>query len=255
MLLLTGLLVGAGILRLPMEAAFQDHLKDAGLKEEALDLSMREEIGQASFVAILGGFRSLVASILSLEAHSEWEKREWGKVDSLYEIITQLQPGIGAYWDSAAWHMAYNAASDSANSPVLPESSRRQLYKSYVDKGIAYLEGGIRNSPDDYRLPAMLAMIYKDRVDPPDYEQASRWFGRAAELPGPLKIYERFQYMELAKVPGREREAYENLRRLYLEHERHHTKSLITALGRLEDKLVVPEDERLIEDFDEAADP
>ncbi len=254
-LLLAGFLVVVGIVRLPVEAGFQRDLEAAGLGEDEVDLPMREEIGQASFVAVLGGFRSLVASILNLEVYTNWEKREWGKVDSLYEIITRLQPRILSYWDEAGWHMAYNAASDSMNAVLLPEAGRRELYNAYLEKGIEYLEDGVRNIPDSHQLPGALGLIYKNRSVPPNHLKASEWFARAAELPGAPSYYPRFSATELAKVPGREREAYEALRSLYLADERNHQKTLIAELRRLEGKLVVPEEDRLINDGEETPDP
>jgi hypothetical protein len=49
----------------------------------------------------------------------------------------------------------------------------------------------------------------------------------------------------MAKCPGREREAYELLRRLYLEGESQRLPTLINLLRSMEKKLDIPESERV----------
>ena len=49
-------LLVSGLARLPMEHAFAKELKTAELSEERLNLSLRDELGQSFFIAVLGGF-------------------------------------------------------------------------------------------------------------------------------------------------------------------------------------------------------
>jgi hypothetical protein len=55
----------------------------------------------------------------------------------------------------------------------------------------------------------------------------------------------RFAAFELAKVPGKEQEAYEQLKELYLEGPQQRVPTLLTLLKELEQKLAVPEDLRV----------
>ena len=50
---------------------------------------------------------------------------------------------------------------------------------------------------------------------------------------------------ELAKCPGREREAYEYLRALYLKGEKQRLPSLVNLLNDMEKRLDIPQAERV----------
>jgi TPR repeat protein len=89
-----------------------------------------------------------------------------------------------------------------------------------------------------------LAELYANKYRNP--EQAYALYLEAARRPGSFRFVERFAYFQLAKVRGREREAYENLRRLYLEDEDNRKPTLLRELGRLERELNVPEAQRLV---------
>ncbi len=92
-LLIVCALLVVGAARLPVEHALflertQQHLYSA----PPLDLSLREQLGQLGFVAALGGFRSLVANFLFIQAHVAWERTEWSRVLNLFRQTTTLQP-------------------------------------------------------------------------------------------------------------------------------------------------------------------
>jgi len=55
----------------------------------------------------------------------------------------------------------------------------------------------------------------------------------------------RFSVYELSYCEGREREAYERLRRLYDEGQKERLPTLITRLKFLEDKLEIPQEQRI----------
>jgi hypothetical protein len=79
-----------------------------------------------------------------------------------------------------------------------------------------------------------------------DPERAYALYLEAARRPGAFRFVERFAYFQLAKVRGREREAYENLRRLYMEDEDNRKPTLLRELGRLEHELNIPDAQRLV---------
>jgi len=64
-------------------------------------------------------------------------------------------------------------------------------------------------------------------------------------LPGAPRYDRRFSAYELSYCEGREREAYERLRQLYDEGEKERLPTLITRLKFLEDKLEIPQDQRI----------
>ena len=81
-----------GLVRLPIERSLAASHQTAHLRTTKLDLGLREQIGQLSFVAALSGFRSLVAAFLWIEAHTAWEQTAWGRMAGLFESVTTLQP-------------------------------------------------------------------------------------------------------------------------------------------------------------------
>ena len=85
-------IVAGGVLRLPLEQGYTAEMRRRHLLEEPLDVSMRDELGQTFFIAVLGGFRSVVASILELKTITPWQQSNWGVVDEFYAICTKLQP-------------------------------------------------------------------------------------------------------------------------------------------------------------------
>ena len=234
----------AGAILLPWQVELQGLSRQSGFRTTPLDLSLREQIGQSGFLAALSGFRSPLAAFLWIEAHSAWEKTEWGRMNGLFNTVTTLQPHSLLYWDIAAWHMAWNASAAALQdtkqkSEVLRERARRQ----YIDLGRDFLERGIRNNPGSYLLHERLGILLRDKVE--DHGAAADEFAKAASLPGCPTYIRRFAAYEAAKVPGREREAYDRLRVLYGEGEKMRAPNLLFLLKQLEEKLHIPAAERI----------
>ena len=64
-------------------------------------------------------------------------------------------------------------------------------------------------------------------------------------MPGARAYDRRFSAYELSHCEGREREAYERLRQLYDEGEKERLPTLISRLKFLEDKLGIPQEQRI----------
>jgi hypothetical protein len=109
--------------------------------------------------------------------------------------------------------------------------------------GKDFLERGIKNNPDRPQLYEALARVYKEKYK--DHEHASEFFAKAAVLPGAPSFDRRFSAYELSYCEGREREAYDRLRQLYNEGKKEQLPTLITRLKFLENKLGIPQDERI----------
>ena len=238
------MVAGAGALLLPWQIEIQRTAKAARFRTAPLDLSLREQVGQSGFLAALSGFRSPVAAFLWIEAHTAWEKTEWGRMAGLFNTVTTLQPHSLLYWDIAAWHMAWNASAAALQdtkqqSEVLRERARRQ----YIELGRDFLERGIRNNPDSYLLHERLGILLRDKVE--DHDAAANAFAKASALPGAPAYIRRFAAYEAAKVPGREREAYDRLLSIYNEGEKMRAPNLMTLLRKLENQLKIPASQRI----------
>jgi len=238
------MLFASGALLLPWQTALQREAKAAHFRTIPLNLSLREQIGQSGFLAALSGFRAPLAAFLWIDAHSAWEKTEWGRMAGLFNTVTTLQPHSLLYWDIAAWHMAWNASiaaqhDAKQSSEVLRERARRQ----YIDLGRDFLERGIRNNPDNYLLHERLGILLRDKLE--DHDAAANAFAKAAACADCPQYVGRFAAYEMAKVPGREREAYDTLIALYREGKKQQLPSLLAKIRDLECKLNIPAGQRI----------
>ena len=144
----------------------------------------------------------------------------------------------------AAWHMAWNASVAAMNDPTQPRLALRiKAQREYFALGKDFLERGIQNNPDRPQLYESLARLYKDKYQ--DHERASEFFAKAAALPGAPSYDRRFSAYELSYCEGREREAYDALRRLYDEGEKERLPTLIKRVKVLEEKLNIAQDQRI----------
>jgi tetratricopeptide (TPR) repeat protein len=233
-----------GAMLLPWQIALDKRSREAGFRNVAIDLSLREQVGQSGFLAALSGFRSPLASLLWIRAYIAWENAEWGRMAALFDTVTTLQPHTLLYWDIAAWHMAWNASIAALQDTKQPSQAlRERASRQYIDLGRDILERGIRNNPNNYYLYERLGILLRDKVK--DHEAAAEAFARAASFSDAPPYIKRFAAYELANVPGREREAYEKLLSLYKMGERERLPTLMGRLRALEEKLQVPASERV----------
>lgn len=238
------LLVVAGAALVPLQNAVESGAREARFRTTSLDIPLREQIGQYGFLAALSGFRSPLAAILWIEAHTAWERTEWGRMAGLFETVTTLQPRSALYWDMAAWHMAWNAAVAAMQDPDQPsEALRTRAAREYHRLGRDFLERGVLNNPDNPRLRIQLAILLRDKFE--DHCAAAEAFLEASRLPGAPPYAARFAGYEMAKCPGREREAYEHLRHLHEEGDDQRMPTLLNLLGEMENKLDIPKDKRV----------
>ena len=228
-----------GLFKMPAEIDLDAAQREGGLRITALNLHLREKVGQLGFLAALSGFRSPLAALLWIEAHNAWERTEWGRMAALFDAVTALQPRSLHYWDIAAWHMAWNASTAAFQDTSQPsEVLRIRNQRQYFQLGRDYLERGIRNNPDSFFLYGSLAVLLRDKFE--DHCGAGEAFLKASHLPGAPAYFERFAGYELAKCPGREQEAYHLLKALYDAEPGGRKPRLITTLKELEKRLDVP---------------
>jgi tetratricopeptide (TPR) repeat protein len=241
LILCTGLF---GLAKLPMERAVSVTQAELHLRAVDFNPALRDQIGQFAFVAGLSGFRSLVADLLFIQAHVAWERTDWGRVLILFRQVTTLQPRSILFWDTAAWHMAWNASTAAANDPNQPRLALRvKAQRDYFALGKDFLERGIENNPDQPSLYEALARLYRDKYR--DHQRASKYFGKAAALPGAPSYAKRFAAYELSYCQGQERAAYNRLRALYDLGENERLPTLVQLLKNLEIKLGIPFEQRI----------
>jgi hypothetical protein len=233
-----------GAARLPFEKSLEAAHREAGLRSAALNIELREQIGQLAYAAALSGFRSLVAAFLWIEAHTAWEQTAWGRMAGLFQSVTGLQPRSLVYWDLASWHMAWNASIAARDNPKEPsEFLRRRAEREYHEIGRDFLQRGIDNNPDSYLLRERMGIMLRDKFS--DHCGAADAFAAAAERPDAPPYVKRLAAYELSQCEGREREAYERLRAIYMLGENERLPRVITLINELEAKLDIPPSDRL----------
>lgn len=221
-LILVLVLLVAGAVRMPFEAALTRDLRAAGLLPAPLPVDIRDKIGQTGAAVALGGLRTLLATFLNLRAFTFFSERRWDDVASTFNTIVALAPRTTYYWETGAWHQAYNASAFYQYDSNLPPLRRHAAWRDSVVRGRAFLERGIRNNPGDPQLNAYLGSLLTDRNKFRAFRDADATFSAAAEAyriaadaEGALPYLRRFQLYALARVPGREAEALALARTLY----------------------------------------
>ncbi len=221
-----------GAVRLPLEHHFHGRLKANGLVEDGAGLDFRDQLTQNAFLATLGGFRSLVAAILELDAGGEAEKKNWGKVEAAYRLMQQLQPHDVYYWDTG----------QSVLTRDIPHSYRVEgmdpaAFAAYTQKGRAMVREGLRFLPKSYRLWEVLAQLHARPFPGEDLSAEIDCWRKAVECPdAPVYARRRLGYA-LAALPGHEQEAWNVLHDLYALDKRHRLPTLLKNLRILEEKL------------------
>lgn len=233
-----------GAARLPFEDALSREHRAAYFHTAELNLDMRQRLGQMGFVAALSGFRAVMADLLWLQAHSAWERTEWGRMNFLFDTVTSLQPRALMFWDLAAWHMAWNASVAALEDEKQPrEALRIRNQRTFFKIGEDFLLRGIQNNPDRPLLYDRLGMLYREKFQ--DHAKAFEMYEKCAKLPGAPEYAARFAVYELSQVPGREREAYNRLMELYRRGESEHLPTLLKRIQVLEENLSVPPEQRI----------
>ncbi len=233
-----------GFGKLRFEQALTNEHRAAYFHGARLNLGLRQQIGQLGFLAALSGFRSLVADGLWIRAHIAWEDTQWGRMALLLNNVTALQPRSLLFWETSAWHMAWNASVAAREDRRQPrEALRIKAQREYFKLGEDFLLRGIENNPDRYLLYDRLGLLYREKFRDPCKSFVQ--YDKAARFPNAPEYEKRFAAYALAECPGREREAYERLKTLYAMGEQERLPTLLKKLSELQEKLNVPAAERV----------
>lgn len=208
-------LVVAGIVRMPVEQALTENLREQGMLSKPLDIETRKKVGQGFWAVSLGGLRTLVATVMNLRAFSFFENQKWTQLADTYDTIVQLAPHTDYYWDTGSWHMAYNAAAYYQNSSDLPELRRRAEWREWIERGTAFLEEGTRQNPDSWYLWSRLGWLYSDPNKLVDYNKSAAAYHHAVEAGNALPYVRNGEAYALARIPGREEEALKLIREIH----------------------------------------
>jgi hypothetical protein len=181
-LLAIGVLVVPALLLAPLEQRI--HGERARLKYGGAhaSLEMRDRLGQGLAIALLAGFRGVVADFVWIQNHHYWEQKEWLRMVRNMELATTLQPQSIQFWDTGAWHMAWNIGyavrSDPGNRTQAIGITRE---RQWHERAREFLQRGIENVPQRYNLYFALGWLYQQKFK--DECRAAFWYGQAAGYP------------------------------------------------------------------------
>ncbi|MDZ4741956.1 MAG: hypothetical protein SGI98_00880 [Verrucomicrobiota bacterium] len=206
-------------------------------------LSVREKISQYMFVALMGGFRNVVANLLWISAHNDWENHLWFKQKEKYHVVNTLQPNSIYFWDNAAWHFAWNSSYAASVDPMEPkEAVRKKNQKEWFDLGEETLKKGIEHNSQSWELYSGMGRLLSDKQKRP--LEAAVYYQKASELPdGPLYLKRQVAFKLLDG--GNDQEAYELMKKLWLEDPNNQVPTFKKRIPELEEKLKIPKGKRL----------
>jgi len=234
-----------GLVRAPFESRLGKELIDAKLVVPPPGMTVLDQMGQSALMATLGGLRPLVAGFLSLRGYENFSEKNWEELRQTYSIITALEPLEETHWGNAIWHLGINATANMQLDSTLPAFERQRRFNNYAQQAIEFAEKGLEQLPDSVEIRKQVGEVYREKLQ--DWENAARVYGEIKELDGAPQYAERFQGYFLAKIPGREQEAYDYLKELYDRGIEQHLPSVIFEIRRLEEILEIPYPQRIPE--------
>jgi len=120
------------------------------------------EGGTVAIMAMLGGFRPLVANLLWLKADEYWHAGAsgWWRIVGILQTICEMDPHFIDAWSTFGWHCAWNIYADA------PDQDKPR----WIQTGIDVYKRGIYFNPNRYELWKDLAWLYHDKLR--DYRSA-----------------------------------------------------------------------------------
>jgi hypothetical protein len=123
------------------------------------------------------------------------------------------------------------------------EAFRIKARNEYYKLGEDYLLRGIEFNSDRALLFDRLGQLYDNKFKDP---ARSYWaYNEAAKRPDCMGYVHRMAAYQLAKVPGREREAYDLLVEYYKRGKKERLPTLLHDIDQLQKQLEIPPDQRI----------
>lgn len=237
------LLAGGGALLGVVTTGIHSKQEQNGLQPEPPHIDRTDALSQQLAFLSLGGLRSLVAEVLTLDATDAWLKQDWPRLHRRWDAAVTLAPHRLNYWLNAAYDMTNNAAGYLAEDTKLPHAERMAEARKYIGYGEQFLLKGIANNPTSWRLYLGLAEQYGNLYRRPQFSKAAEALQQALQHGAP-SYYKRFRFYHLCRVRGAEREAWQLGRELFIDEDNRQP-SLLFLLFVLQHKLEIPANEAL----------
>jgi hypothetical protein len=245
------LLVASSLLLFPLEERIRETRREILGEEPQIHAAWREVIGQQAMLAMLAGFRGIVADFLYLRGHGYWEKQEWILQYKYMSMACTLQPHSITFYELASWHFAWNVSYAARVDTSLTEEERHKAEREWIEKGRDLMLEGVRNNPTNYEFYFYLGFLYGNkwriRVNEQEgYCEAAKWYAKAYEFPDATDICGREAARNLA-LCGKTEEAYKYWIKLWKEPGRGFKNApyIEYNIRELENKLNIPNEDRI----------
>lgn len=213
-MLVVAALAGAGTL---LQRWVEPVWKDWRARQPALRLeSTGGAAGQGVTLALLGGFRALVADGLWLRMHVLWERYDLAGTDTLVRLVSAVDPRPAYFWLNGARILGYDLSAwrilGAGGYEAVPAAVQRAINRQQGERAIRQLEAAAVFHPANPDLWIERANLELNRLGDPLAAAAS--YRRAWELPrGPY--YAGRLHAEMLRRAGRPEEALAWLVRLH----------------------------------------
>lgn len=223
----------------PVWAAFR-------ARQPALQLeSAGAAAGQGVTLALLGGFRALVADGIWIRMYALWERRDIAGTDALLRLTTAVDPRPVYFWLNGARILAHDIPvwriEAAGGFDAVPESAQARIHHEQARLGLAHLGAAMKHHPRSAEIWIERANIEWIRLN--DVAAAAESYRRAWEQPR-APYYAARLHAELLRRSGRRPEALAWLVQLHPSLPRDHEAAAAdVVLGRireLERQLGVP---------------
>ncbi|HSI86260.1 MAG: tetratricopeptide repeat protein [Candidatus Methylacidiphilales bacterium] len=236
-------------IKLLAEVALEASQRSAGFKTlTPISISLQDRLSQNMMISLLAGLRGVVADFCWRDATDAWMEEDWARLRTDLNLATTLQPNSDTFWGMGGWQMAYNIATSKRNDHKEPNKALRLANeRKWIDEGQRMMERGLVINPNSVYIMVQLAQLKMEKnKDPIGCAEA---YEKASLMPGAAEYLTRLPGYSLMHS-GKDKEALVYWRRLWARFPRHDEplyqwRRILRDIKRLEDKLSVPQYERL----------
>jgi hypothetical protein len=213
---LLGVVVGLALVGATLQVGIAPVWRQVRARQPALQLEAAAGAGQGLTLALLGGFRALVADAAWVRMYTLWERQDLPATETLLRFVTTIDPRPVYFWLNGARIVAYDFPAwrieAAGGYEAVPEEVQRRLSHEQARAGLRMIEAAMAFHPASTDLWVERANIELNRLG--DLAAAAESYRRAAELPR-APYYVARLHAEVLRRAGRKAEALAWLARLH----------------------------------------
>ncbi|MEM8867093.1 MAG: tetratricopeptide repeat protein [Verrucomicrobiota bacterium] len=203
-------LLSLGFVTTPLRESAWHQVKQ-GQPEMNLE-AIEGSLGHGLVIGVLGGFRTVMADFLWIQANHIWEQHDRVGLDAMIRLVTTLDPRPEFFWLNSARMVAYDVPSwrirEEGGFNVVSEARQMAIDLEQAEQAFAILRQALGYHPENPMIYLDFAQIYLNRLK--DVERAAEWYLKASKFPD-APYYAARIHAQLLKRLGRYEEAYDFL--------------------------------------------